>query len=330
MIQLDDFDAGDWSPEKGAKEAAAESKKARGKKAGGGGRPAALFSPEVLGRLDVRVNVDVESVLSGPDELGSGLMTVTLKEGRLSIDPVRLSGQGGSLIFSTSVKPGREASTASVRAVMENFDFGILARRAAPKTDMGGTLNLDVDLKSSAASFGDLLANGSGIFDFSARPENLSAGVIDMWAVNVIAALASTKDDEGASKIHCLIGRWSMEDGVLKPDAFVIDTSKIRICGKGEVNFKTESIDLKAAPTPKKPEFFSLATPVELKGRFSDFGVGIQAGGLFGTAVRFVSSPLLVPLERLIGKGLPEDGGDICGMAIGPEDRPTKPLPGCR
>jgi hypothetical protein len=84
------------------------------------------------------------------------------------------------------------------------------------------------------------------------------------------------------------------------------------------------------APTPKKPEFFSLATPVEVKGKFADFGVGIQPGGLIGTTVRFIASPVTVPLQRIFSKDLPADGADVCGMAIGAEDRSAKVPAGCR
>jgi len=344
MIQLNDFDLGDWSAgkshsepptqqevksKKSDKGTAKEPKKAPDAKAGGDGQLAVLLSPEVLGSFDAQMGVKVEKVLSGEDELGSGLLTATVKEGRFSLDPVKLNIPGGSFFFSTSVKPGRTASEASVRATIENFDFGVLARRADPKTNMGGTINLDVDLKSSAKSFDELLANGNGYLDFSARPENLRAGIVDLWAVNVIAAIAS-QDDEEASRINCLVGRWNMKDGLLRPEAFVIDTSKIRICGNGQVNFKTKHIDLKVAPTPKRPEFFSLATPLEVKGKFSDFGVGVQTGGLFGTSIRFLTSPIHVPLRRLAGEGLPKEGDDICGMTIGPNDRPTKRPPGCR
>jgi uncharacterized protein involved in outer membrane biogenesis len=213
--------------------------------------------------------------------------------------------------------------------LIKNFDFGVLVRRANPKADMGGTINLDVDLKSSANSFEKLMANSNGYFDFSGRLENLKAGIIDLWAVNIIAAVATGKDNK-PSKINCVIGRWNMKDGLLTPNIFMVDTTKIRICGKGQVDFKKEAIDLKMAPTPKKPEFFSLATPAEVRGNFADFGVGIQAGGLFGTTIRFIASPVTVPLRRLFSKDLPDDGGDVCGMAIGPENRSAKAPAGCK
>jgi hypothetical protein len=121
-----------------------------------------------------------------------------------------------------------------------------------------------------------------------------------------------------------------MKEGMLKPEIFLIDTTKIRICGKGQVDFKKETIDLKMAPRPKKPEFFSLATPIEVKGNFADFGVGIQAGGLFGTSIRFITSPVVVPLKRLFTRDLPTDGEDVCSLPIGPQNRSVKKPAGCR
>jgi len=84
------------------------------------------------------------------------------------------------------------------------------------------------------------------------------------------------------------------------------------------------------APTPKKPEFFSLAAAAEVTGNFADLGVGIQSGGLLGTAVRFIASPVTVPLRRLFSKDLPADGGDVCDMAIGPENRTAVVPTGCK
>jgi uncharacterized protein involved in outer membrane biogenesis len=173
------------------------------------------------------------------------------------------------------------------------------------------------------------LAKANGYFDFSGHPVNLRAGIVDLWAVNLVAAIASRGDDNG-SKINCIIGRWSMKDGLLRPETFVIDTSKIRICGVGYANFKKERLDLTVAPTAKKGEYFSLATPVKVKGKFDDFELGITSGGVFSTAVLFTTSPLHASLRRIVNDKLPEDGQDICGMAIGPENRPRELPTGCR
>jgi uncharacterized protein involved in outer membrane biogenesis len=338
LIQLNDFDLGDWSPKKSASEEPVEKneeKKGNGSNAPKKGQPSteekveALLSPEVLAKFEVKMDVTVDRVLSGSDELGSGSLTATLKDGRFSIDPVKLNIPGGSFSLAASLKPDRNAPDASVRASIENFDFGVLVRRANPEADMGGLINLDVDMKSSADSFEKLMASGNGYFDFSGRLDNLKAGIIDLWAVNVIAAVVSS-EKEDASKINCVVGRWTLKDGLLKPNVLVIDTSKIRICGKGQIDFKEELIDLKMAPKAKRPEYFSLATPIEVKGKFTDFGVGIQADGLVGTVVNFIASPVTTTIKRMVGTELPADGKDVCATPIGPENRSAKPPAGCK
>ncbi len=327
LVQLNDFDVGGWSPEKSdAKQSAG--KDGRGKKSEVA-RTGELLSPEVLARFNVRMDVKAEKVISGKDELGSGVLTATLKDGRFTVDPVRLNIPGGSFFLAASLKPDLKAPEASVRATIENFDFGVPVRQARPESDMGGFINLNVDLKSSADSFGELMAKGNGHFDFSGRLENLKAGIIDLWAVNVIAAVIS-RGKEDQSKINCLVGRWTMRDGFLTPDVFLIDTTRIRICGKGQINFKDGHIDLKMAPIPKKAEYFSLATPIEVKGDFSDFGVGIQPGGLFGTTVKFITSPVTTTFMRLSNKEIPPDGNDVCAIPIGPENRSQEPPAGCK
>ena len=343
LIQINDFDFDDWSPtKKSSKELEPSTVSNVDKEETKEKRPTgtltgsevtegtlAILSPEFLKNFDARMTVSAEKVLSGADHLGSGHLIWKLKDGLISIDPLDLNVPGGSFSFAMSLKPGLKSSKAALRAKIKNFDFGILARRAAPKTNMGGTFNLDVNLKSSATNFKELLANGNGYIDFSAHPENLRAGIIDLWAINLIAGIAA-RSDKNQSQIECLVGRWSMQDGFLKPDAFVIDTSQMRICGKGWVNFKKEEVDLKVAPTPKKPEFFSLATPLGVHGKFADFELGIVPGGIVGTTIKFIFSPIHVPVRRLTGNPLPKDGSDVCDMPLGPDNRPTSPLPGCR
>ena len=84
------------------------------------------------------------------------------------------------------------------------------------------------------------------------------------------------------------------------------------------------------APTAKRPEFFSLATPIEVDGLFTDFGIGTYGAGIPGTAVRFITSPATTPVLRVVVSDLPEDGGDVCATAIGPSFAGPKRYPGCR
>jgi uncharacterized protein involved in outer membrane biogenesis len=194
---------------------------------------------------------------------------------------------------------------------------------------MGGLVNLDMELQSSAAAPRELMANGNGYFDFSGNLENLGSGVIDLWAVNLVAAIVKSTD-KNQSQINCAVGRWSVVDGTLTPDSFFIDTSKIRICGRGQVDFRNEYIDLVISPTPKKPQFLNLATPLKVQGSFDDINFGIASGGVISTALNVITSPLHVPLKRLTTPNIPESGNDACMVELGPANRTTAGVAGCR
>lgn len=336
LIQINDFLFDNWSWSKDddllvAEEPAIDQEKtetATEEDAFSGGNRK-LLDPDVLDNFDIALTLRSEKVLLGEEELGSGSLKATVRNGRIAIKPLKLNVPGGSVELSASLKPGTVKSDASVRAVMSNFDIGILARRSKPESKMGGMVNLDVDLQSSAASFDHILANGNGYFDFSGQLTNLSAGIIDLWAVNLIAAIVSSTD-ENESNINCAVGRWQVNDGSLTPDIFFIDTSKIRICGSGEIDFVTNRIDLIISPTPKRPEFFNLATPLEVHGNFSDIQFGIKAGGVVGTVAKFITSPIVVPIKRTVSKGIPEDGSDACKVILGPDNRSELTVKGCK
>lgn len=338
VVQINDFIFDDWSwtGDEAAADAPAES---NDKKDDSKATPVdtelskdghrQLIDPDVLDNLNAIVTIRADQVLSGKDPLGSGYLKVTLSGGKVAIEPLEIKLPGGDIAMSAHVKPGKEQSDASLRVTINNFDIGILARRNKPDVKMSGLVNLDVDLKSSAASMDQMLANGNGYFDFSGQLKNIGAGIIDLWAVNLIAAVVSSTDKD-QSQINCAVGRWSVNDGLLTPDVFFIDTSRIRICGKGTVDFKKESIDLTISPTPKRPEFFNLATPLKVKGSFADIGVKVKKGGLVGTAVGFVTSPVHVPIRRMVSKDIPQDGSDACKVTLGPDNRSEITITGCK
>ncbi len=339
QIQINDFDFDDWSPfhksteaDEPAQDTAANGKKKIVPSAGKKEQTAKvleLLSPESLAELNASFSITADNVLSGEDQLGNGKIVVVLEDGRISLDPLELNIPGGSLLMSMSIKPGRESAEAAFQVQVQNFDFGVMARRADPETNMGGIINLDVALKSSANDFSDLLAQGNGYFDFSAKPENLQAGIMDLWALNVISAIVSNAV-KGKSHIEYILGRWAMKNGYLEPEVFVIDTTRMRICGKGSVDFRQHKLNLEVAPTPKKPEFFSLATPISIQGDFKDFGLVISPGGLIGTGIKFAISPLQVPLQTIFDKPIPSDGSDLMTIELGPENRDMKRPIGCR
>ena len=274
-----------------------------------------LLSPEVFQSLAANIDIQAKEVLSGDDVLGQGQLLLTLEQGRLSLKRLLLEVPGGDAELQVEIYPTTENVEVTLSAKIDKFDYGILARRIDEKSETAGKLSLDVGLTTKVTQMKDLLANGSGHFYFAVMPGDMNADIFDLWAVNLLSAVVSKTDKEGSSKVNCVVASFSLNDGLMQQKMLFVDTSKMQIKGKAEVNFKSREIKLYVGPKAKRPEFFSLATPVKVTGSFEDFGIGINPARLAGSVLNFVISPVLVPMGRLVRKSVPADGIEACKLA---------------
>lgn len=322
-IQLDDFKFADWSPVKENPDAKIATKarklptsgEIRKKAAESSTQAQQLFSPEVLQRQDAYLTVRVDKVLSGKDTLGSGKLIARLESGRFDINPIEVNIPGGSARLWFGYEPNDSDVQVDLRAEVKRFDYGVLARRIKPDTDLRGNFSLNVDVNARARYLSEVLRYGNGRIDFIIRPENMKSGVFDIWAVNLLVALLPAVDPSKASRVNCAIGRFVLKDGKLNDEIILLDTSRMRVIGKGFADFVDEKIMLRMQPQAKKPQFLSLATPVDVKGSFDDFHIGVGAFEIVGTIGRLATSIVWVPIQKLFGKDLPADGLDVCSGA---------------
>lgn len=317
-VQIDDFRFGDWTPVEKKPESSrpmtAEELKAKAATASDEAQK--LLSPAVLGRQDVFIGVQVDEVLSGSDRLGSGRLEARLENGRADVGPVEVNVPGGSARLWLGYEPTDRDVKVDTRMKVDRFDYGVLARRLKPGTDLEGTFSLDVDVNSRTRYLSDILESGNGHIDFAVWPRNMRSGIFDLWAVNVLVALVPAVDPSTASKINCAVGRFELRDGRLRDRTIVLDTTRMRVTGKGSADFHDEKMNLRLKPVAKVPQFLSLATPIEVKGTFGDFSIGVSAGDVLGTIGRFASSIFWAPIQKLVAKEIPADGRDVCSQGL--------------
>ncbi|MBT8363976.1 MAG: AsmA family protein [Deltaproteobacteria bacterium] len=317
-LQMDDFKVGDWSPVK--QTTAADKQKTAAKKTmqQDADRPAvqSLLSPAFIRRLDARFNLKVQEILSGKDKLGSGNLAAGLEKGRFFVDPMQLNFPGGSVKLAFAFEPTDTDAALEASAKIEQFDFGILARRIKPESTMGGWLSLDINLKSRAKSLHTIMHHANGHIDFAIVPQDFEADLFELWAINLLTAVLPKLDSEATSKVNCAVFRFDIKDGKMKQNAIFADTTKMQVGGEAKVNFKTEEVYMSMASKAKKAQFFSLATPIQVKGTFTDYDIDVKPGGLIGTAIRFITSPVVVPIKRVFTERAPADGKAACSAAM--------------
>jgi uncharacterized protein involved in outer membrane biogenesis len=322
-LQINDFKVGHWSPVDKASGVAKPKSSGTAAVQPETDRPEvqSLLSPKLMRRMDAHLDLKVQEVLSGKDMLGSGKLTATMEKGRFVVDPLQLNAPGGSAKLAFAFEPTETDVALEANAKIAEFDYGILARRIKPESEMGGWLSLNVDLKSRSKDLDSIMHHANGYIDFAIVPKDFEAGLFELWAVNLLAAALPEVDSEKTSVVNCGVFQFDIRDGEMKENAIFVDTTKMQVAGKAKADFKTEKVYLAMKPKAKKPEFFSLATPIQVKGTFTNYKVGVQPGGLVGTALRFITSPVIVPIQRVFTERAPADGKAACSAAM---QRPHK------
>jgi uncharacterized protein involved in outer membrane biogenesis len=242
-------------------------------------------------------------------------LTAALENGRFSVDPLTLDVPGGSVDLNFALSRTQTDVALEAGARIDKLDYGLLARRIDPGSRTGGEISVDLDLKARGPDLQRVMRGANGHLEFGIWPRDLNAGVFELWAVNVITALAREVDKGAGSKVNCVIVGFQIADGLMHDKVVFADTTKMRVEGSAQVDFKRRTLDVRAAPTAKRPEFFSLSVPVRLGGGFEDFRLRVNPVVLAGKVVSFVTSPVHVPLRRIFKHGEPADGTVACSEA---------------
>jgi hypothetical protein len=322
-VQLDDFPTPERLADAPDRTTTTESVRASVKDTAG--QTQRLLSAEFLRRLDAYVDVTVRQVLSGADRLGDGTFRVQIVEGRLYLGPAEVNLPGGTAKLSIAYDPTKGGGVElAAGAYIERFDYGILARRMRRGNDVRGLFSMNLELSGKAPSLDAIMSHADGRIDFAVWPTDLRGGIFDLWSVNLLVALLPMIDPSSESRVNCFVGRIDLNDGKLKDDTLVIDTTRVRVRGTGGANFKTEELAFRFQPRAKGLQLFSLQTPLQVTGTFTDFSVGVQPGDVFATIVRLFGSLIVVPIEWITQGPLPRDGADVCSdplRAIGQAKR---------
>jgi hypothetical protein len=179
-------------------------------------------------------------------------------------------------------------------------------------------INIDLEVGAEQVPFGKMhLAAATGRLEFDFCPTNLKAGILDLWATNILVALLPKLDPENESKVNCVIARCRLENGVIKPEVLGLDTTRIRVATEGSIDLSGNAFDLKLTPVPKRPELLAFELPLSIKGTLREPTIGMGKLPLVRTAGRMTLNTVLFPLDVLVGKRLPADGSDVCPCADG-------------
>jgi len=210
----------------------------------------------------------------------------SIKGGQLNVKPLKATIGGGSLDGSIALTPRGKAADLAALLKIDGFELGKMLKELGITELIEGNIDVDVDLKGQGASVASLMAGLNGHTSLIMNKGRVNNKYIDLLggdiSSSVFRLLDPTKEKKDYTAIRCLVSRFDIKKGLADTTALVVDTDRMSVVGEGEVDLRTEKLDLALNPLPKEGvggmsmSLGELAKPFKLGGTLAQPGLAID------------------------------------------------------
>ena len=259
--------------------------------------PDAQFATDRWDAMDLEIAFLGEKLL-GPASLPLDNLSLraTLKNGNLSLNPLRFGVAKGRIDAQVELNGHTHPLDAHVRATVDALKLSALFPKVELMDKSLGRMDGAFALAGQGNSIASMLASSSGEARLYVRDGTLSKQLLDLAALNLGSVIVTKLF--GADKevqLRCAVADFGIKNGIAQTRSVKLSTNEAVVEAVGTVDFGHEYIDLRIKPESLQWKFFSLRTPLTVRGPFVSPKVGIEAGPLLVRAGAAVVAAVVAP-----------------------------------
>ena len=249
-------------------------------------------------------------------------------DGKVTVDPLDFGIGEGAIESKVMLDAREEPVKAEASVDFERVDL----RQFLDVTDVfkgAGTIGGRIFVDTTGQSFAEMAGNGNGEVKLFMTGGDISALLVNLAGLDLGGSILSALGLPDETPIRCMVSDFDLREGVLKTQAFYLDTEAATITGTGTVDLDKETIDYRIGTQPKQPSIGAFPAPIDIEGPLGDPAIGPDAGELAARAAPSIAlGVLLTPLAALIPTiqlGLGEDSD--CAASVRKVVKESQELP---
>ena len=219
-----------------------------------------------------------------------------MENAQLTLSPLRFGVAQGK-IDSTVVLDGREGPLkAQLRGSVDGLRLSALFPKVELMEKSFGRLDGAMAVNGTGNSIAKMLGTSNGEARVYIRDGRFSKQMLDLAALNVGSVVVAKLFGENKEvQLRCAVADFGIKDGIAQTRSVKLNTEEAVVEAMGTIDLGREYMDLYIKPESLKWKFFSLRTPLYVKGNFSDPKVGLEAGPLLLRAGAAVAAAVVAP-----------------------------------
>lgn len=277
------------------------------------------FELELMRSVDAEVRYQADHLISNQIPMDDVRVELTLDEGVLSVDPLRIGVGGGDVVTVGRLDGSGDLMQGNLDVSMTQVGLRPLLRsidedEAAESN--AGVLGGKSELRFQGNSMEQLMASLDGTLEMAVSGGQLDMLVVEILGLHVGGALVTALTDSEEVPLQCAYLRLESQDGVADLEQFLIATTETNFTAQGKIDLNREYLELALESHPENLKIFSIDSPVELEGQLTDLQVNVIDAGVIARGAASIAGALISPPLAI----LPWLEG------LGGEDE----IPGCR
>ncbi|MET1113776.1 MAG: AsmA family protein [Comamonas sp.] len=248
-----------------------EAKAQRAKATGGKILPDETFDIGRWNAMDLDLKFDGKHIV-GSDKLPIDALSThaVLKNGVLRLDPLRFDVAKGKFNTVLVLDSNKKPLQGEIRGTVAGLKLSALFPKVALMEKSLGQMDGAVALTAQGNSVAKLLGTSTGEFKLYVRNGTLSAELLDLAALNVgSVVVAKLFGDDREVQLQCAVADFAVNQGVARARVAKLATPEANVEMTGTIDLGRELFDLNIKPESLKWKFFSLRTPLYVRGPFS-------------------------------------------------------------
>lgn len=211
---------------------------------------------DALTALDGEFKIRAKRIITPYGSMQNVQMDALLKDSRLTVKPLKaIIGGGVAEVHGVCRAEGNNV-VVSGSLQLDNLELDRVLKDLRTDDAVDGTVGGDVEFNSFGHSVASLMANLSGKTVLTVGRGRIKNHFVRLLggdlSASVLGLFGASKSGGDYTDIECAVGGLDIRGGLAKVTALVVDTPETTVRGSGEVDLKTERLDLSLEPLPKR------------------------------------------------------------------------------
>ncbi len=263
--------------------------------------PDAPLAIEQIREVDARVKFRGDKVEAPNTPLSAVELDLLLENSVLHLRPLKLGVAGGLVNADIRIDARSDAVLTQYDVKLNKFRLERFLDSAGLKDSGSGEINGRIQLVGYGDTVQKSLGSANGQIRMAMEAGSLSNLAMELVGLDVGQAALFWAGGDRQIPLRCFVTDFNVEQGLMTPRVFVLDTTDTTVTAEGSVSLTQELLGLKIKAHPKDASLLSARTPININGAFSRPSVGIDAAPLAARGAGAIAlGVLLTPLASIL------------------------------